>query len=295
MLEKIPRYARNDSFRSVAACWWSYVHALAVDRNTMVVGELTEQTDVLVIGGGPGGYVAAFRAADLGLQTTLDGRECAARRRVPARRLHPVQGAAARGAPRSRLRPRPKAWGVKFTKPRRSMSRSSAAGSSSVVEKLCGGVKPARQGPRCQRDPAPGPMFEDSRTVRSRRRGSRPAEVQALRFIASGSRVKRTLPEQVLPADLLHRFQRRAGSGGHPQDALRDRRRLYRARARPGLRVARQRRSRSSRCPRPVSLTGCGSTIIARPLVKPPQAAVRGDPHQGRSSKVRRRPASRSS
>ena len=37
----------------------------------MVVGELTEQTELLVIGGGPGGYVAAFKAADLGIETTL--------------------------------------------------------------------------------------------------------------------------------------------------------------------------------------------------------------------------------
>jgi len=37
----------------------------------MVMGELTQQTEVLVIGGGPGGYAAAFRAADLGLDVTL--------------------------------------------------------------------------------------------------------------------------------------------------------------------------------------------------------------------------------
>ncbi len=37
----------------------------------MVVGEMTQETDVLVIGGGPGGYVAAIRAADLGLNVTL--------------------------------------------------------------------------------------------------------------------------------------------------------------------------------------------------------------------------------
>jgi dihydrolipoamide dehydrogenase len=32
----------------------------------MVMGELTQESEVLVIGGGPGGYAAAFRAADLG-------------------------------------------------------------------------------------------------------------------------------------------------------------------------------------------------------------------------------------
>ncbi len=37
----------------------------------MVMGEQTLETDVLVIGGGPGGYAAAFRAADLGLDVTM--------------------------------------------------------------------------------------------------------------------------------------------------------------------------------------------------------------------------------
>jgi dihydrolipoyl dehydrogenase len=42
----------------------------------MVVGEITQHTDLLVIGGGPGGYAAAFRAADLGLDVTMvDTRE----------------------------------------------------------------------------------------------------------------------------------------------------------------------------------------------------------------------------
>jgi dihydrolipoamide dehydrogenase len=37
----------------------------------MVMGELPVEADVVVIGGGPGGYAAAFRAADLGLNVTL--------------------------------------------------------------------------------------------------------------------------------------------------------------------------------------------------------------------------------
>ena len=37
----------------------------------MVVGEFTQDTDLLVIGGGPGGYHAAFRAATHGIQTVI--------------------------------------------------------------------------------------------------------------------------------------------------------------------------------------------------------------------------------
>ena len=44
----------------------------------------------------PGGYTAAFRAADLGKKTVLIERYADARRRVPERRLHPVESAAAR-------------------------------------------------------------------------------------------------------------------------------------------------------------------------------------------------------
>ncbi len=37
----------------------------------MVMGEFSQETDLAIIGGGPGGYAAAFRAADLGLDVTL--------------------------------------------------------------------------------------------------------------------------------------------------------------------------------------------------------------------------------
>jgi dihydrolipoamide dehydrogenase len=42
----------------------------------MVVGEFTQETQLVVIGGGPGGYAAAFRAAELGVETVIvDPRE----------------------------------------------------------------------------------------------------------------------------------------------------------------------------------------------------------------------------
>jgi len=37
----------------------------------MVMGELEQEAEVLVVGSGPGGYAAAFRAADLGLDVTM--------------------------------------------------------------------------------------------------------------------------------------------------------------------------------------------------------------------------------
>ncbi len=37
----------------------------------MVMGEFTQESELVVIGGGPGGYAAAFRAADLGFDVTL--------------------------------------------------------------------------------------------------------------------------------------------------------------------------------------------------------------------------------
>lgn len=37
----------------------------------MVVGEFAQETDLLVIGAGPGGYVAAIRGAQLGMKVTI--------------------------------------------------------------------------------------------------------------------------------------------------------------------------------------------------------------------------------
>src|SRR5262245_4463153 len=37
----------------------------------MVMGDLVREVDVAVVGGGPGGYSAAFRAAELGLETVV--------------------------------------------------------------------------------------------------------------------------------------------------------------------------------------------------------------------------------
>jgi dihydrolipoamide dehydrogenase len=59
----------------------------------MVMGELSQEAEVLIIGAGPGGYAAAFRAADLGLDVTLvekdkrPGGECLHRGCIPSKTL----------------------------------------------------------------------------------------------------------------------------------------------------------------------------------------------------------------
>ena len=57
------------------------------------MGEVNHETELLVIGAGPGGYAAAFRAADLGMEVTLvdmekrPGGECLFRGCIPSKTL----------------------------------------------------------------------------------------------------------------------------------------------------------------------------------------------------------------
>jgi len=57
------------------------------------MGEVTQETEILVIGAGPGGYSAAFRAADLGMEVTMvdlekrPGGECLFRGCIPSKAL----------------------------------------------------------------------------------------------------------------------------------------------------------------------------------------------------------------
>ncbi|MBN2447147.1 MAG: dihydrolipoyl dehydrogenase [Phycisphaerae bacterium] len=160
------------------------------------MGELTEETQVLVIGGGPGGYVAAFRAADLGLETTiveespLLGGICLREGCIPSKALlhiaHLIEDAA-----------EAEQFGVKFNTPKIDRAKV-AAWKQSVVDKLCGGIKTLAS-KRKVRVIQGRASFEDSRTVRIEG-----GEVARLKFkhaiVATGSRPS-VLPESVLPAD----------------------------------------------------------------------------------------------
>jgi dihydrolipoamide dehydrogenase len=162
----------------------------------MVVGDLMEETQLLVIGGGPGGYVAAFRAADLGVQTTiidqsdLLGGICLREGCIPSKALlhvaHVIENAHQAAD-----------WGVEFKSPKIDVNKVRGF-KQSVVDKLCGGVK-TLAGKRSVRVIKGYARFESSNTVRVEG-----ADVSRVKFkhciIATGSRPK-TLPESIMPKD----------------------------------------------------------------------------------------------
>jgi len=162
----------------------------------LVVGELTEQTDVLVIGGGPGGYVAALKAADLDLQTTLVdaderlGGVCLRVGCIPSKALlhvaHLIEDAK-----------QARQFGVTFREPQIDRKRL-LDWKEDILKRLSGGIDTlARK--RQVRVIHAKVRFEDSRTVRLEGNGG-----GTLRFkqcvIATGSRPK-MLPESVMPAE----------------------------------------------------------------------------------------------
>ena len=91
-----------------------------------------------MLGAGPGGYTAAFRAADLGLKTVLVERHERARRRLPQRRLHPLEGAAAHRRVLSDVE-ESASYGITFGKPEIDID-ALRGWKDSVVGKLTGGL-----------------------------------------------------------------------------------------------------------------------------------------------------------
>jgi dihydrolipoamide dehydrogenase len=144
------------------------------------------RTDLVVIGGGPGGYAAAFLAADLGLKVAVvdpeanPGGVCLYRGCIPSKTLLHVM----KVIDESR---RAAAWGIEFKKPRVSLDRLRRF-KDGVVKKLTGGLGglAKRRGVAWLRGKA---RFEDANIlkIRGERGGSR-----TLRFehaiVATGSR-----------------------------------------------------------------------------------------------------------
>jgi dihydrolipoamide dehydrogenase len=100
--------------------------------------EATQKLRVAVVGGGPGGYAAAFLAADLGMQVTLidpeanPGGVCLYRGCIPSKALLHV-------AKLIEESEQAKNWGIEFTAPKIDLARL-RSWKESVVKKLTGGL-----------------------------------------------------------------------------------------------------------------------------------------------------------
>lgn len=101
--------------------------------------ERASATQLAVIGSGPGGYAAAFRAADLGLSVTLIGQEpapggvCLHVGCIPSKALLHVARVLAEAREAER-------WGVTFSTPRIDLDRL-RAWKRGVVDRLTGGLR----------------------------------------------------------------------------------------------------------------------------------------------------------
>src|SRR6187399_2215043 len=99
---------------------------------------MAQTTQIAVLGAGPGGYAAAFYAADLGMQVTLVDEEknpggvCLYRGCIPSKALLHVAKVVDEAHHAS-------AWGVTFQPPAIDVDRLRAF-KQGVVEKLTGGV-----------------------------------------------------------------------------------------------------------------------------------------------------------
>src|SRR5881227_3818581 len=102
------------------------------------MNEKTNSTQLAVIGAGPGGYAAAFLAADLGMKVTLidpepnPGGVCLYRGCIPSKALLHI----AKLIDESR---HAKNWGIEFAEPRINIARLRSF-KEGVVNKLTGGL-----------------------------------------------------------------------------------------------------------------------------------------------------------
>lgn len=148
------------------------------------MGELEQETDVLVIGSGPGGYAAAFRAADLGMDVTMvdpaprPGGVCLYKGCIPSKTYLFLSELILDAA-------RAENMGITFGKPRIDL-KALRTWKGNVIDELANGLVSLskRRGVQLLQGRA---QFENSQTVRIQ-----DSEVSRIKFrhaiIATGSR-----------------------------------------------------------------------------------------------------------
>ena len=130
----------------------------------MVMGDLVREVDVAVVGGGPGGYSAAFRCAELGLETVvvdLDkrlGGACLFEGCIPSKALLHVAAVLSEAE-------RAREFGVDFGEPRISLDPLRKWKSERVVGKLARGLAGVARGKNVEVIGGRA-AFEDARSLR---------------------------------------------------------------------------------------------------------------------------------
>lgn len=145
-------------------------------------------TQLVVVGGGPGGYAAAFLAADLGMQVTMVdvekrlGGVCLLRGCIPSKALLHVAKAMAEAEHLAE-------WGVTFDKPGVDLDKIRKR-KDKVISTLTGGLGQLAKKRKVKVIQARA-TFEDSRTLKLESVGDSPLEDDRLRFehciLATGS------------------------------------------------------------------------------------------------------------
>lgn len=163
----------------------------------MVVGEFTQETDLLIIGGGPGGYVAACAAADHGIRATViekadvPGGVCLREGCIPSKTLLNIAKIMDEAEEATQ-------FGITFGKPKADIDKI-REWKNGVVKKLAGGVKQLLAGRKVEYINGSA-RFESSTSVRVE--GSDVAHVKFKHcIIATGSSAK-LLPESLMPREL---------------------------------------------------------------------------------------------
>jgi dihydrolipoamide dehydrogenase len=156
----------------------------------MVMGDLVREVDVVVVGGGPGGYSAAFRCADLGLEVIVVdagkrlGGTCLYEGCIPSKAMLHVASVLAEAE-------RAKELGIEFGEPRIALDAVRRWKSERVVAKLARGLASVAKSKGVEVVGGRG-VFEDSRALRVE--GDEPQKIRFKHAIVATGSVPSPLP-----------------------------------------------------------------------------------------------------
>jgi dihydrolipoamide dehydrogenase len=165
----------------------------------MVMGDLVREVDVAVVGGGPGGYSAAFRCAELGLETVVVdlgkrlGGACLFEGCIPSKALLHVAGVLGEAE-------RAREFGVDFGEPRVSLDPLRKWKSERVVGKLARGLAGVARGKNVEVVGGRA-AFEEARSLRIT--GDEPQKIRFKHAVVATGSAPATLPGVDLRSERL--------------------------------------------------------------------------------------------